>query len=70
MPEKNLTNKVKSQLRALTETAKQIFEDSKLGDENCNNGILIIYIKDEQKVFIYYYLKKFIIKIITLKKFF
>lgn len=50
--EKNLTNEAESEkkLRALTETAKQIFENAKLGNNKCNNGLLILYINDQQKV--------------------
>jgi len=34
----------------LNDTSKRIYDDAKLGSSECNNGLLIIYIKDRQKV--------------------
>lgn len=36
--------------QTLIENAKKIYENSLLGNKNCDNGILILYIKDLQKV--------------------
>ncbi|KAI1708238.1 modulator of levamisole receptor-1 domain-containing protein [Ditylenchus destructor] len=38
---------------SLNQSAKRVFEDAKLGDDECSNGLLIIYVKDQQKLATY-----------------
>ncbi|KAK0426693.1 hypothetical protein QR680_009849 [Steinernema hermaphroditum] len=37
----------------LNETAKHIYDDAKLGNEECDHGLLILYLKDKQKLVTY-----------------
>ncbi|TKR59964.1 hypothetical protein L596_029566 [Steinernema carpocapsae] len=37
----------------INETARQIYEDAKLGNSECDNGLLILYLKDKQKLATY-----------------
>lgn len=47
-----ITNKkkVNDAQQPLNESMKYIFEDAELGNEQCNNGLLLAYIKDEKQV--------------------
>uniref|UniRef100_A0AC35FY76 TPM domain-containing protein n=1 Tax=Panagrolaimus sp. PS1159 TaxID=55785 RepID=A0AC35FY76_9BILA len=47
------TNKTKAALRPLSESAQFIYEDSLLGNETCDNGLLIVYLEDQQKLATY-----------------
>lgn len=35
---------------SLNETAKKIYYDAQLGNTKCDNGLLIIYVKDKKQV--------------------
>jgi hypothetical protein len=47
------TNKTKAALRPLSESAQFIYEDSFLGNDTCDNGLLIVYLEDQQKIATY-----------------
>lgn len=40
---------------ALKKTMKKIYAESKLGDESCDNGLVIVYLKDLKKALNYYF---------------
>uniref|UniRef100_A0AC34FSB0 TPM domain-containing protein n=1 Tax=Panagrolaimus sp. ES5 TaxID=591445 RepID=A0AC34FSB0_9BILA len=47
------SNKTKAALRPLSESAQYIYEDALLGNETCDNGLLIVYLEDQQKLATY-----------------
>ena len=47
------TNKTKAAERPLAESAQYIYEDAVLGNETCDNGLLIVYLEDQQKLATY-----------------
>jgi len=38
---------------ALKETTKRVYENAKLGSDECDNGLIILYIKDQKKLAVY-----------------
>uniref|UniRef100_A0A915DMC1 Uncharacterized protein n=1 Tax=Ditylenchus dipsaci TaxID=166011 RepID=A0A915DMC1_9BILA len=47
------TAKIDAGAESLNQSARKVYEDAKLGDSECSNGLLIIYIKDQQKLATY-----------------
>lgn len=45
------TEKIEVSDRSLEELTKQIYENANLGNQDCDNGILIIYIRDKKQVY-------------------
>ncbi|KHN76566.1 hypothetical protein Tcan_11474 [Toxocara canis] len=47
------SDKINDTAKALNESAHEIYEDAELGNADCYNGLLIIYIKDKQQLATY-----------------
>lgn len=46
------SSKIEDADKSLNDTAKHIYDGTQLGNEQCDNGVLIIYIKDKKQVHI------------------
>lgn len=44
------STKIAESNETLRETAEKIYDDAQLGTSQCDNGLLIIYIKDKKQV--------------------
>lgn len=44
------SDKINDTAQPLNESAQEIYKDAELGNVDCQNGLLIIYIKDKQQV--------------------
>uniref|UniRef100_A0A7E4VYX1 TPM_phosphatase domain-containing protein n=1 Tax=Panagrellus redivivus TaxID=6233 RepID=A0A7E4VYX1_PANRE len=47
------SSKIEASGQPLAKTAQHIYEDALLGNETCDNGLLIVYVEDQQKLATY-----------------